>query len=50
MKATEAKLLEFLKKSPQFVVPIVKRLLRTAEPHGIRSRQLSGTSSATRLA
>ena len=25
MKATEAKLLEFLKKSPQFVIPIYQR-------------------------
>ena len=28
MKATEAKLLDFLKKSPQFVIPIYQRFPR----------------------
>src|SRR5687768_13738857 len=31
MKATEAKLLEFLKKSPQFVIPIYQRTYSWAE-------------------
>src|SRR5262249_33303458 len=31
MKATEAKLLEFLKKSPQFVIPIYQRTYRWPE-------------------
>ena len=31
MKATEAKLLEFLKKSPQFVIPIYQRTYRWGE-------------------
>ena len=32
MKATEAKLLDFLKKSPQFVIPIYQRTYSWAEP------------------
>src|SRR5436305_1152191 len=32
MKATEAKLLEFLKKSPQFVIPIYQRTYSWREP------------------
>ena len=31
MKATEAKLLDFLKKSPQFVIPIYQRTYRWTE-------------------
>lgn len=32
MKATEAKLLDFLKKSPQFVIPIYQRTYSWTEP------------------
>ena len=32
MKATETKLLEFLKKSPQFVIPIYQRTYSWTEP------------------
>ena len=33
MKATEAKLLDFLKKSPQFMVPIYQRTYCWPDPH-----------------
>ncbi len=39
MKATEAKFLEFLKKSPQFVIPIYRRTyltLKTGEMELVR--------------